>query len=708
MSTATFRDLVAAFPPAPEDKFRAAKLSTGLSYVKVASSTFVEPTFEIDSPIEAGRTSVVLISAPGAVGKSTLASELAFRTGALLWDLSRFQVGSKTFSGTVFDAYGNMTTGVQKRFAEGGFLFVLDALDEAQIRAGSQNFDAFLEDLASALKEPRSRPTLAVLARTDTADWIYAVLEEAGVPIARYQIEYFDRARAFEFIEKQLDDRRRRDGRQSLHRTQVSAYAEARAALFALIYKLFGTTEGGAWTDQRVRDFLGYAPVLEALTDYLDVPNYMAFTREVQAEPTDGRDPWQFLTDVLTHLLAREQTKIINAVRGNLEAPAKAAGWSDWERLYGADEQLSRVLAYSMRTSPQVTTGLPASMDAPYETAIKTSMPQHPFLSGTRFANVVFREFAYAWALTHGSSKMADSLREAMRHREEPFLPSQLFSRFVARPGDEEQAVLDGQDFGLVYESLLARAQKVLLSVSQVGDAFHASVGLGAGAESSLEMQLLDSGSGVHFWRRLGNADIDIDAPVRLGLPEQRFTLGPSVDLTCSQLTVACDDMDIDLVEGVILRAQTYTSGSASLRLRLRNEESGKLAIIWPGAAHPWAVYRSTDAAGILQLGDTDRGDALRKLILMFRRQKSRKADTLLGARWATGQLEERDRLIELATRRKVIERVGGGWFEWNTDFNSLVSLLTGKRDALSAAARSFAAEYLGDDAERVLGGDRP
>lgn len=557
MATTAFGDLVAKFAP-PEKEFRA-KASAGLSYVEKSSPTFVEPSLEVTKPIVAGRTSVILLSAPGAVGKSTLAAELAFRTGGLLWDLSKFQVGSKTFSGTILDAYGIKATGVLKRFHEGNFFFVLDALDEAQVRAGSQNFDTFLGDLAGALKEPRPRPTLALLARTDTADWIDAVLEEAGVPFGRYQIEYFDQPRAFTFIERQLDERRRVDSKQPLHRQQAKPYSDARAALFALIYKLFGTSEEGAWTDQRVKDFLGYAPVLEALTDYLDVSNYMTFIQELSEQPTDGKDPWQFLTDVLDRLLAREQRKIVDAIRGNLEGPAKAAGWSNWQYLYGTGEQLSRVLAYSMRTSPGVATGLPASMDAPYEEAIKTSMPQHPFLSGRRFANVVFKEFTYAWGLTRGSSQQSDSLREAMRHREEPFLPSQLFSRFVVKPAEEQSAVIDGQDFGVVYESLLSRAQKVLLSVTQVGDTLQASVSLESERDSLLEIHLLDSGSGVHFWRRLANADIDIDVQVRLGLPEQRFALGPSVDLSCGQLAVGCDDIDIDAQEGVTIRAASYS-----------------------------------------------------------------------------------------------------------------------------------------------------
>lgn len=696
-TTTTFQELVALFP-GPDEKFQASPVA-GLSYVRAANPTFVEPTLQVLKAVEAGQTSVVVVSAPGAVGKSTMAAELALKKRALMWDLAKFQVGSKMFSGIIFDAYGNEAMGVQKRFGEGGFFFVFDAMDEAQVRAGSQNFNAFLDDLVEALKEPRPRPTLAILARTDTADWINAVLEEAGVPLARYQIEYFNQPQAFEFIDKQLDARRRKDEKQPLHQQQAKPYAEARRALFSLIYKVFGVPEDGAWVDTRVRDFLGYAPVLEALTHYLDVSNYKHFMQELGEESTDGRDSWQFLTEVLSRLLAREQKKITDAVRGKLEGPAKAAGWADWQHLYEPKEQLGRVLAHALRTPPDVETGLPATIAAPYEDAIRPNMSQHPFLSGTRFANVVFKEFAYAWGLTGASDKLTERLRETMRHREEPFLPSPLFSRFLLKPGEDQTPVVDGQDFGLVYESMLSRAQDVLLSVTQDGDVLQASLGLDPDGDVTLEVELLDSGSGIHFLRRLIKADIDVDVSVRLGFAEQRFVLGPSVDLRCSQLVVSCDDMDVDAHEGVTLRAATYNSASASLRLRVRNESSGRLAVIWPGVAHPWAPYRTKETAGPLRLGETIRGDTLRKLIMVFRRQRSRREDTLHKFRWSQEQIGERDHLLALAQRRDVLERIEAPpRLVLNTDYDSLRELVMGRPDRLSPRAKAFVVEYLGDD----------
>jgi hypothetical protein len=113
METISFPDLLSMLPRG--DEFRARKFLPGLSYVQSSNTSFVEPDLRIEYPAEHGKTSVVLLAAPGAVGKSTFAAELAHRTGALYWDLSKFQVGSQTFSGSILHAYDFEATGVLKR-----------------------------------------------------------------------------------------------------------------------------------------------------------------------------------------------------------------------------------------------------------------------------------------------------------------------------------------------------------------------------------------------------------------------------------------------------------------------------------------------------------------------------------------------------------------------------------------------------------------
>jgi len=656
-----FRDLVAALPRGDE-KFKPEKLPAGLSYVESVNRSFVEPGLNVETPIEQGRSSVLLLTAPGAVGKSTLAGELARQTGAVLWDLSAINVGSGTFSGKILEAYDLKATGVLKRLKTGEFLFILDALDEAQVRAGSQNFDAFLADIATAFHEPRAKPTLVLLARTDTADWVYLTLEDADVPVARLRIDYFEEPQAISFIDRRLDALHERDSVPATHRGQRKPFSDVRAEVFRVVYDLFDVAPNAAWQDRRVRDFLGYAPVLEAVAEYLYVGNYAALLEELRKQAAAARNPWQFLADIVGQLQVREQKKVAKAARERLGAKAADLKWAQWDSLYQSDEQCARVLGHALRQpSGAAPKSLQSSMASEYEDTLSTILPQHPFLSGRRFANVVFREFAYAWGVTRADERMADAVRAVMRSREELFLPSPLFAEFVISLLDQSTPTLDGQDFGIVYESFLSRNRKVETSLIATDDGIAASIIVSDEQDSVPELQLLDTGAGVHFWRRLCEADIDVGCTVRVGLPDQRFALGPAVEVGCGELVIGCDDVAVDRTRSVSLAATAYSSTGSNLKLRVWGPETDRFRVDWPGVGHPWTPYRGRAAAVLPVLADTLRGDALRKFVLMFRRQRSRREQTVQQARWSPEQLGDRDDLLRIAFEHGVLARNARG-----------------------------------------------
>ena len=689
------------------DDLRAKNLPAGFSYVKAPNSCFVEPDLETECALDPNRTSIILISAPGAVGKSTLAAELAVRTGAGLWDLSQFQVGNRTFSGTILEAYDTFATGVMKRLREGKFLFILDALDEAQVRAGGQNFDAFLADILQTVKEPREKPVIVLLARSDTEDWVHMNLEEAKVPFARYRISYFDEERAVSFISQRLDAKYAEDNATAMHRQQATPFAAARDALFALVYRLFNLQNANPWGDDRIRSFLGYAPVLEALTEYLYVGNYMILVREIEREDSKPTDPWQFLNDIVSRLLIREHLKVRDVLRPALKAVAQKAGWSDWDLFYKPDEQSVRVLAHSLNIAvEEKKSSLPPELANSYEEALRPILPQHPFLAGRIFANIVFKEYMYSWGLVRGGSRTGDLLREVMRNRETPFLPSQLFSRFVFNLGQENALEVDGRDFGVLYESFLSRSDRpenVTFTLTEDDEGVFATISLASAPEAEWNVQLLISNGGIHFWRRLAAGEIDVKGKIILGLPGQRFALGPNVFVNCGQIVVQCEEFDVDVREPVRINAQSYDPASQLQRLRVRGD-GGSLGVTWPAVAHPWAPFGVPEARGAQELAESSRGDALRKLLMMFRRQPTRTENSVMNRRWASNQLQERDELLGLAIKWGVLERIAGGKIiKFNSDFNSLISL-TESQPQLSQRAREFVTEFLGQDlTERIL-----
>src|ERR1700749_2175704 len=118
--------------------------AAGFCYVTAPDPAFVMPKMR---SVAEGATapSVILSEARAAVGKSMLARHLAWRTGAPLWDLSQVYVGSGTLWGSLAKAFGPMQlNSIIGRMLTGEFVLVIDALDEAEMHAVGEAFDAFL------------------------------------------------------------------------------------------------------------------------------------------------------------------------------------------------------------------------------------------------------------------------------------------------------------------------------------------------------------------------------------------------------------------------------------------------------------------------------------------------------------------------------------------------------------------------------------
>ena len=171
----------------------------GWSHVPNGVPTFLEaplrpaPGLEGADPLKAD---VILVSAPGAVGKSTLARQIAFETKAMLVDLAAAEpVGGNTVVG------GLAKTGLYTPFLDGRVSLIIDGLDEARMIASLQHFEAFLNDV-KGLVDPSRKP-LVLLGRTVTVQESWMILDDLGVSAAVLEIGYYDNNRAAEFAKIQ-------------------------------------------------------------------------------------------------------------------------------------------------------------------------------------------------------------------------------------------------------------------------------------------------------------------------------------------------------------------------------------------------------------------------------------------------------------------------------------------------------------------------
>jgi hypothetical protein len=176
-----------------------AALVRGWSFESDGLDTYKEAPLAINTELselgEEKTSSILLISAPGAVGKSTLARQIAFATGAVYIDLAKADpVGGNTLSGGLvksglYSAWESQTTAV-----------LIDGLDEARFRVTQEAFEAFLSDVAQ-LAKGRKVPTV-LFGRTGAIQDTWLLLN--GAKAAVLEIGYYGPEASIDFANAQL------------------------------------------------------------------------------------------------------------------------------------------------------------------------------------------------------------------------------------------------------------------------------------------------------------------------------------------------------------------------------------------------------------------------------------------------------------------------------------------------------------------------
>lgn len=368
---------------------------------------FVAPEFEIiDHPEDAG---VLLIEAAGAVGKSATAEAMA---DALQWPLvraERAQVGSYSLSGLIHDALGYLGTYLQQ-IASGTAGIIVDSLDEAHFRAGTQNFLAFIENIekisgrASSLPRPIS---IVLFSRSDTAEFVSLAFETEGIPLAKARLSFFNRDEATKFISSYMKRRFDETGRPDYNAPLASAapWERLRDDRFLQVMKVVlrnqNVTLRTHWDESA--DFLGYAPVLIALAESLATTNPSAEKRRLASARADNEAA--LLLDIIDLILDRERQKFADQLLPKLQAVQSAADTAEVRKqnLYLPSEQAIRVIAHIQGDNALLApppSDLPASVRPTYESSATQFIADHPFVRGNQFASVIFGDYVRALVAT--------------------------------------------------------------------------------------------------------------------------------------------------------------------------------------------------------------------------------------------------------------------------------------------------------------------
>ena len=692
----TFEELLKLLPDC--DRFPIADtkpLSVG--YQSQKPDNFIPPNLSINNDLtsqDSENTPVIIISAPGAVGKSTLGKAIAFSNSALFWDLSiAGEVGSASLDGMLLNTIGNQRIGEFNEYLSEGFQFlVIDALDEGRIKVTENSFRQLLQNIGTLSKDSLS-PRFVLLGRTRIAEEAWLVLNEEGIEVSILSIEPFTREQANRFIGNKIGADK-----------DTPIYNECRDLIFE---RLEMSIHGGTASDS-TEDFLHYPPVLDVISTLLkDESNPISLRNELSENQADmvGK-PFALLQDVIARILRREQhEKVIPAIRQRLGEKAGQEGWEDWNTLYEVDEQRRRLLASVLKT--QITAPpntLPDNLKSEYEEAVFPFLSEHPFLQGLdSLANVVFQSYLYASALIGecGDDLKARATEELLKRDR---LPTRLLADFYLSGTPIEQEAsreISPAHLGILYDSLLSSESvqsyvRLNIDGTEPGDSDLQDIEAIEGEfeflqdNSDRDIQIpsisfsieITSDSVISFTRGLRDAFITVPCIVELGDNTPEFQIGPAVQINAKTIRINSESLIVGAktrlrpqeedANPVILEALACEASPSSRRPTVY--DTSKLLVVWLGAErHPWTDFRAERTQG--NFGDNQ---TLNEVYRRFKRIATAFRSHSRGSLARTKQKIEHRRilqgelgqalLIQLENDQILMSGDGGSRYFWNAE----------------------------------------
>ncbi len=275
----------------------------------IPERAYIEPTFS-KQEFETEKPAVILVSAVGATGKSTLARVLSSQIGLPLLDLAKHDpVGDHTVTGLLTSAFAveDLST-VFDAVRKGTFGAIIDGLDEGRSKTTEKAFHAFLEDIGR-LCAGAANTSFVLLGRTQVLEecWIY--LTDKKVDVGLILISPFGLDSARQYIDKFTD---------GLASPQANQY---RAVRDAILNKLVAAFKGGTSpADESYLSFIGYPPVLDAIATLLqNVQNYHRVSEQLE-RPEENDVETHLLYRIASYILTREKEQ---KVIPNISSPAR-------------------------------------------------------------------------------------------------------------------------------------------------------------------------------------------------------------------------------------------------------------------------------------------------------------------------------------------------------------------------------------------------
>lgn len=349
---------------------------------------YIQPTFE--KTVFAGdRPSIILVSAIGATGKTTLAEVLSFETGLPLLDLGKHKpVGDNTLTGLLTSAFD--VADLSRLFegiSEGTFGIIIDGIDEGRSKTNENAFDAFLDDLVRRCgKSPNT--SFILLGRTQVLDECWVYLTDKGVSTGLISISPFDLDQARNYIDRftlEADS------------AQAQQYRAARDKILDKLAAAFKKDDDDNPSNDFM-SFIGYPPVLDAIVTLLQKEQNFHRLQQMLESPDAKAMETDLLSRIASYIAQRErdQKVIPNIVEPLIVDLSHDVRTSITSHVFQAKEQYLRLVAYCLGKTLTLSEIPEQIINTKYEEKIGGWLEEHPFLGGRQFKNAIFEAVAIA------------------------------------------------------------------------------------------------------------------------------------------------------------------------------------------------------------------------------------------------------------------------------------------------------------------------
>lgn len=519
----------------------------GLYIVQNHNPKYVQPLFSTIEQFGRGESSfeeahIILISAVGATGKTTLAKELSCSLKCPIVDLGVSEVmGGNSLTGIIYKKM-NPADGATfvKNLHDGKATMILDGLDEGFQRTKTQGYYDFLDDVIGMTSSKGK--SFILLGRTNAIELAALHFDARGIKTITYQIEPFTIDQATQFIRLIMMDE-----------TDVDTNGRPYRDLLDYIINSIG----GFFKDRQdvkqsqYERFIGYAPVLLSIAEFLKKckTNYQRVLADFKKDQLRGTS---LVINIVEGILKRdkEQKILPQLIEQNIKDRTPEFQEKARMQAYNYDEQCARVLYRCLKRKYAYPITGDEAFDFSYNQGIERWIDEHPLLSGNKIGNTVFEGYILARLIT--DARYRDVIDEYISRN--TGISYMFFSIYQELHKDDD--FLDLSIISYLYTSIKALDNKkkyyTLAMTYDEADAEDLSeekrpctITFEGNEGSNLTKYdfkvLISSKSSLPLHGYIG--DIYIDVPINVGINSSRILLSAPGYINCRSIDIMTDEI---------------------------------------------------------------------------------------------------------------------------------------------------------------------